>query len=383
MMVIRESFEAAENQALALYAIRSSQSQGRHYPEEEHPYRMAFQRDRDRILHSTSFRRLQYKTQVYITQDGDYYRTRLTHTLEVSQIARTLGRMLKVNDDLVEAIALAHDLGHTPFGHAGEYVLNRWMAGHGGFEHNSQGLRVVDFLECKSPQYPGLNLTYEVREGILKHAVFEEMNQQQTNANPRKMPTLECQLVDVSDAIAYNTHDLDDALQQGLISPQDVEALSLWQEHACLLSDKYPQIEWREFKSLVIRSLINALVEDVYRETERRLQSGHLNSPEDIRRRDEKTSDFSSTMMPRVEELKAFLSANVYRHPLLMKRNELADQVLSCLFGEILAHLEMLPDNYQKRLQIDSPHRVVCDYIASMTDWAAQEKYQLVTGSKT
>lgn len=381
-MVIRESFEAAENLALAVYAIRSSQSQGRHYPEEEHPYRMAFQRDRDRIIHSTSFRRLQYKTQVYITQDGDYYRTRLTHTLEVSQIARTLGRMLKVNDDLVEAIALAHDLGHTPFGHAGEYVLNWWMAEYGGFEHNSQGLRVVDFLECKSPRYPGLNLTYEVREGILKHAVFEEVPNQRVQQNPRKMPTLECQLVDVSDAIAYNTHDLDDALQQGLIGPQDVETLSLWQEHARLLTNKYSRIEWREFKSLVIRSLINALVEDVFRETEHRLQSEHISSPEEIRRRDGKTADFSPAMQPRVEELKAFLSAHVYRHPLLMNRNELADQVLSCLFGEILAHQDMLPDNYQKRLKIDSPQRVVCDYIASMTDWAAQEKYQLIANGK-
>lgn len=375
-METRESFEKLEERQLAPYAISSRQSQGRHYLEPEHPYRMVFQRDRDRIIHSTAFRRLQYKTQVYITQDGDYYRTRLTHTLEVSQIARSMGRMLRLNEDLVEAIALAHDLGHTPFGHAGEYVLNRWMEGYGGFEHNSQGLRVVDFLECKTPQYPGLNLSYEVREGILKHAVFEAESGDETSVSPRKMPTLECQLVDVADAIAYNSHDLDDALQQNLIKLEDIKKLSLWEEYAGLLSERYPHISRIEFKSLVIRSIINALVEDVARETETRLKKKGIHSPEDIRRREGKTSDFSPAMNPRVQELKEFLSTHVYQHPLLVKRNQLADQLLSYLFEQTLTHLEQLPVLFRDRLEKDVPQRVVCDYLASLTDWSAQAKYQ-------
>ena len=225
-MLKREEYEESEKSNLAVYAMKSRDSQGRVHPEVEHPYRSAFQRDRDRIIHSTAFRRLEYKTQVFVNYEGDYYRTRLTHTLEVAQIARIIARTLKLNEDLVEAISLAHDLGHTPFGHAGEETLHKLMEGHGGFEHNRQGLRVVDYLEERYPDFKGLNLTWEVREGILKHTTAYDCPEIKDFKDHRS-PTLEAQVVDVADEIAYDSHDLDDGITSGLINIKDLKAIEL------------------------------------------------------------------------------------------------------------------------------------------------------------
>ncbi len=373
----RQLQEEQENRTLAHYSMLSCNSEGRSYPEPEHPFRTAFQRDRDRIIHSTAFRRLQYKTQVYITMEGDYYRTRLTHTLEVAQIARSLARMLQVNEDLTEAIALGHDLGHTPFGHAGEWVLDRLMSGDGGFEHNRQGLRVVDWLEDKYVAFPGLNLTREVREGILKHAVLEN-----DSGNQRQQTTLEGQLVDMSDALAYNTHDLDDALQEGLLTLDDMKPIEIWQTRYERIIFNQPYISWNTARSMTIRMMINALVDDLVQETGRRLESYGISDSESIRRHPEKTAAFSPEMARQLKELQVFLTQRVYRHPLMKERNELAETILSCLFDKYLKHPDQIPETMTRRLVGVTRKRTVCDVIASMTDRLAQELYEVQITNK-
>ncbi|MCC6798566.1 MAG: dNTP triphosphohydrolase, partial [Anaerolineae bacterium] len=230
MIVTRQRQEAVEEQTLASYALQSGQSKGRSYPDAEAGYRTAFQRDRDRVLHTTAFRRLEYKTQVFINYEGDYYRTRLTHTLEVAQIGRSLARALGANEDLVEAICLSHDLGHPPFGHSGETVLNKLMEGHGGFDHNKQSFRIVTKLESRYPNWPGLNLTYEVREGIVKHETeYDLSDSAAAGFDPSTRGSLEAQIANVADELAYNAHDLDDGLRSGLISPEQLDGIELWQ----------------------------------------------------------------------------------------------------------------------------------------------------------
>jgi len=254
-MLNREELEANEQKFLAPYGVKSNQSRGRRYKEREHSFRSLFQRDRDRIIHSTAFRRLEYKTQVFVNHEGDYYRTRLTHTIEVNQIARTIARALRLNEDLTEAIALAHDLGHTPFGHAGEKILSELMKDSGGFEHNRQGLRVVDKLEKKYRKFDGLNLTYEVREGIIKHHTPYDLPEYQ-EFNPAEFPTLECQVVSLADEIAYTSHDLDDGLKAGLIGENDLREIKLWFS----IYKKIPENISNEEKIYkTIRSLINLL----------------------------------------------------------------------------------------------------------------------------
>ena len=229
-MLTSKEIESREEREIAPYAMKSKDSRGRKYPEEEHPYRSIYQRDRDRIIHSTAFRRLEYKTQVFVNHEGDYYRTRLTHTIEVSQIARSIARALNLNEDLAEAIALAHDLGHTPFGHSGEDALKKLMEGHGGFEHNLHGLRVVDILEQKYPDFPGLNLSWEVKESIVKHTSPYDHTSTTTEYNADDRPLLEAQIVDKADSIAYDNHDLDDSLKAGIITDEDLQSVDLWRE---------------------------------------------------------------------------------------------------------------------------------------------------------
>lgn len=229
-MLTRKEIESREDRELAAYAMKSKDSRGRKYPEKEHQYRSVYQRDRDRIIHSTAFRRLEYKTQVFVNHEGDYYRTRLTHTMEVSQIARSIARVLNLNEDIAEAISLAHDLGHTPFGHSGEDALKKLMEGHGGFEHNLHGLRVVDILERKYPDFPGLNLSWELKESIVKHNSSYNNTSVATEYHTNEQPLLEAQIVDKADSIAYDNHDLDDSLKAGIITDDDLQAVNLWRE---------------------------------------------------------------------------------------------------------------------------------------------------------
>ncbi len=375
MILWREEREAWEAASLAPYAMCSRDSRGREYPEEEHPYRTAFQRDRDRILHTTAFRRLEYKTQVFVVYEGDYYRTRLTHTLEVAQIGRTIARALGANEDLVEAISLAHDLGHTPFGHAGEETLHELMAGHGGFDHNQQSLRIVEVLEQRYPDFPGLNLTWEVREGILKHE-SEYDRGKATRYEPELRATLEGQIVSAADELAYNAHDMDDGLRAGILDPHAVAELPLWQEvlrRTGLPPDK-PLNDMARHRA--IRTLIGLEVTALLEETERRLQEVNPHSVEDIRSLPENIVGFSTEMEEHNRALKDFLYQNLYRHYRVMRMAAKASRFIRELFTAYIEQPTQLPPEVQARIPEEGLYRVVCDYIAGMTDRYALDEYR-------
>jgi len=375
MILWREEREAWEAAYLAPYAMCSRDSRGREYPEEEHPYRTAFQRDRDRILHTTAFRRLEYKTQVFVVYEGDYYRTRLTHTLEVAQIGRTIARALGANEDLVEAISLAHDLGHTPFGHAGEETLHELMAGHGGFDHNQQSLRIVEVLEQRYPDFPGLNLTWEVREGILKHE-SEYDRGKATRYEPELRATLEGQIVSAADELAYNAHDMDDGLRAGILDPHAVAELPLWQEvlrRTGLPPDK-PLNDMARHRA--IRTLIGLEVTALLEETERRLQEVNPHSVEDIRSLPENIVGFSTEMEEHNRALKDFLYQNLYRHYRVMRMAAKASRFIRELFTAYIEQPTQLPPEVQARIPEEGLYRVVCDYIAGMTDRYALDEYR-------
>ncbi|MCM8779771.1 MAG: deoxyguanosinetriphosphate triphosphohydrolase, partial [Candidatus Omnitrophica bacterium] len=295
-MLTQKEIKEYEDKYLAPYAAKSAFSRGREYKEPEHAYRSAYQRDRDRIIHSAAFRRLEYKTQVFVIHEGDYYRTRLTHTIEVAQIARTIAAGLKLNVDLVEAIALAHDLGHTPFGHAGEEALNELMRKHGGFNHNAQGLRVVTLLEDRYPEFPGLNLTWEVREGIVKHTSQYDYKVNKKELCPSEMPTLEAQVVDIADEIAYDNHDLDDGLTSGLLKESAFRKIELFDKAYKQVSAKYATIDKNKLKFQLIKSLINSQVTDLITETERRIKKENLKSADDAKKKKTKIVQFSESM---------------------------------------------------------------------------------------
>jgi dGTPase len=373
MLANRERLEALEDEQLAPYAQRSRDSRGRAYPEQEHPYRTAFQRDRDRILHTTAFRRLEYKTQVFVNYEGDHYRTRLTHTLEVAQIARTIARALMLNEDLVEAIAMAHDLGHTPFGHAGETVLHELMADKGGFNHNTQGLRIVEQLEERYPNFPGLNLTWEVREGIVKHAT-EYDTPEATAYEPGLRATLEAQVINVADEVAYNTHDLDDGLRSGLISPRQLQGLTLWEKALEALRIRAEDVS-DTHRAQIIRYLVNLEVTDILEHTCARLQEIKPTSVEDVRRQPSDIVSFSPQMRERNRELKDFLFKGLYRHWRVMRMAEKAKRMLTRLFEAYVQAPIQLPYSVQERISRDNLERVVCDYIAGMTDRFALQEY--------
>ena len=374
MILWREELERIEAERLAPYAMKSRDSRGRKYPEEEHPYRSAFQRDRDRILHTTAFRRLEYKTQVFVNYEGDYYRTRLTHTLEVAQIGLTIARALRANEDLVEAIALAHDLGHTPFGHSGEEALHELMSDHGGFDHNRQSLRIVEELEERYPDFRGLNLTWEVREGIIKHKTEYDQGSG-LGYEPEKRATLEGQIVNAADEIAYITHDLDDGLRAGLIAPEELAGIALWEEVLDSVG-----IRGEEFTEMnrhrIIRRLIGLEVTDVIEATNRRLEETGVRSVEEVRALPENVVGFSEEMAAKNRELKDFLMANLYRHYRVMRMAAKAKRFISQLFQAYVSEPRQLPDHIQRRLREDNLYRVVCDYIAGMTDRFALEEYK-------
>ena len=374
-LVSRAAVEAREEAALAPYAMRSRESRGRHYPEPEHPLRTVYQRDRDRIIHSTAFRRLEYKTQVFVNHEGDYYRTRLTHTLEVSQISRTIARIMGLNEDLAEAIALAHDLGHTPFGHSGEEELAAQMRGHGGFEHNSHGLRVVDILERRYPGFPGLNLSWEVREAMAKHTTRHD-RPTSGEFNDGLQPVLEAQAVEVADEIAYNNHDLDDGLTAHLIRRGDLEAVEAWACAARAVDREQPGLPERIRDRQIIIRLINAQVTDLVETTAAVLAERGIGSLERVRRAGERLFAFSASACRQKAELEAFLNENLYHHYRVARMTGKARRFVRELFQAYLGDERQLPPEYRAQAQVDGPHRAICDYIAGMTDRYAQDEFK-------
>ena len=366
----REFVETEEQTRLAPYAIGSKNSKGRVWPEKEHEFRTAFQRDRDRIIHCTAFRRLQYKTQVFVNHEGDHYRTRLTHTLETCQIARTIGRTLALNEDLIEAISLAHDLGHGPFGHAGEWALAELMRGHGGFEHNVQCLRIVEKLEESYAEFPGLNLTFETREGLRKHPEkFPEHRR-------KRFRSLEAEVVDQSDEIAYTCHDLDDGLRAHLITEDQLETLSLWKETQAYILKKYRRIENIQRRRLSIRLLINRLVMDLVESTRRHLKRLGVQKVSDLQKAKEPLVVFSPGLVKKKEQLRRFLHENLYLHYRVVRMTEKGQRLIRSLFETYLKKPAQLPPGVREWGAKEGLHRAICDYIAGMTDRFAQDEYK-------
>ncbi len=372
----RITLEKEEKRVLACYALKSAESRGRSYPEKEHPYRTAFQRDRDRIIHSTAFRRMEYKTQVFVNHEGDYYRTRLTHSLEASQVARVIAKVMSLNPDLVETITLAHDLGHTPFGHAGEDELRELMKDHGGFDHNLQSLRIVDYLEERYPNFRGLNLSYETRVGLFKHPELlkEAEKRGMGRFEPFLSPALESQVVDVADEIAYDNHDLDDGITSGLIHEEELESLELWKEAKKTLSKKITNPEVRKYQ--VIRALINREVTDLVKQSLKNINRERISTSKQVMEKDRFVIAFSNELSKKREELRAFLKTKLYRHYRVVRMSDKARRFLRALFEVYLSRPEQLPPGSQKRLKAEGPHRVICDYLAGMTDRYAQDEYK-------
>jgi dGTPase len=376
MIVRREDLEERERAILAPYAVKSADSRGREYPEEERPYRTVFQRDRDRVLHTTAFRRLEYKTQVFVNHEGDYYRTRLTHTLEVAQIGRTLARTLGANEDLIEAICLVHDIGHPPFGHAGEDALSRLMEEHGGFDHNRQSLRIVTYLERRYPNFNGLNLTYEVREGIVKHETEYDVSSAE-GYEPGKRGSLEAQIANIADELTYTSHDLDDGLYAGLLTPCQLDGVALWE----MIKDS---IGWdgRDFNEMIrhrlIRRLIGIEVRDAVEATTARLVEASPQSVDELQHLPYNVIGHSDKMAAMNRELKDFLYENMYRHYRVVRMQNKAERFITQLFEMYVRDPAQLPHETQARLAegADSLECVVCDYVAGMTDRYALQEYE-------
>jgi dGTPase len=369
----RQHIEQMERQLLAPYALKSADSDGRDHPEAESASRTAFQRDRDRIIHTTAFRRLEYKTQVFVFYEGDHYRTRLTHTLEVSQLGRSLARGLGGNEDLVEAICLAHDLGHPPFGHAGEHVLNEMMAGHGGFNHNTQSFRIVTQLERRYPGFKGLNLTYETREGMIKHET-EYDKSDATGYRPEKQASLEAQIANLADEIAYNAHDLDDGLRAGLFTPDDLGDLALWRRLQAEVGWRPPLTTLARHE--LIRELIGLTVTDVVAATAANLAQRQIDSPAKLQDHPETLVGYSSQLKREVRELKDFLYQNMYRHYRLVRMQVKAERFISEIFTAYQREPAMLPGDTQRKLADLPMERVITDYIAGMTDRYALQEWE-------
>jgi len=366
------------HKGLAGYAAFSEQSRGRAYEEPYKDERLAYERDRDRIIHCAAFRRLEYKTQVFVNHEGDYYRTRLTHSLEVAQIARGIARNLRLNEDLVEALALAHDLGHTPFGHTGEEVLNRLMKDHGGFEHNRQSLRIVETLEHRYPDFDGLNLSWETREGIVKHSSDYDCAGSAAIVRyaPDERPTLEAQIIDLADEIAYNNHDIDDGLKAGFIKNKDLHEVRLWRNTWQRIGEQFPGLDERRQTLQTISYLISQLIHDLVKATQDRLSDLNIQSLEEIRRQPINIACFSPEMQEENRELKSFLFTKLYRHHKVERMRIKAERFLTLLFENYINTPTLLPEKYQNRFDDIGTERVVCDYIASMTDRYAQDEYK-------
>ena len=351
------------------YAAGPANSRGRRFREPAPRGRSEYQRDRDRIIHSTAFRRLEYKTQVFVNHEGDLFRTRLTHSLEVAQIGRSVARHLRLDEDLTEAITLAHDLGHTPFGHAGQDALNACMKPHGGFEHNLQSLRVVDVLEQRYGAFDGLNLTFETREGILKHC---SLNNARTLGDigerfiKRRRPGLEAQIANLADEIAYNNHDIDDGLRSGLLDMEQLSTVAIFRRHQRAVLREFPKIEGRRLVHETVRRMIDTLITDLNRQSAASIRDLAPESIADIRRGPPMIR-FSDRIRDEQAELKRFLHANLYRHYRVSRMSSKARRVISDLFQAFITEPGLLPPEFQARAQADTP-RAIADYIAGMTD---------------
>ena len=362
---------------LAPYAVSDSNSRGRCIYEDAPTGRSQFQRDRDRVIHSTAFRRLEYKTQVFVNHEGDLFRTRLTHSLEVAQIGRSIARNLKLNEELVEAISLAHDLGHTPFGHAGQDALNHCMKAHGGFEHNLQSLRVVDVLEERYARFDGLNLCFETREGILKRAsktkalTLGELGERFLHG---RSASLEAQLANLADEIAYNNHDVDDGLRSGLITLTQLETIDIFARHLHQVKQHYPDITGRRLVHETIRGMINTLATDLTMQSKARIEAANPGSPDSVREMPTLIS-FSDTIRQQQQELKRFLHKNLYKHYQVMRMSNKAHHIVEKLFSAFAVESALLPPKYQHKFH-NYGHQAIADYIAGMTDRYAIREYR-------
>ncbi len=373
-MIKRQDLEKFEEMHLAPWAVKSGDSRGRQHREREHPYRTRFQRDRDRVIHTSAFRRLEYKTQVFVYHEGDYYRTRLTHSLEVAQITRSICKSLRLNEDLAEAVALSHDLGHPPFGHTGQDVLNELMKDHGGFEHNRQSLRIVKLLEKRYPEFDGLNLTWEVLEGISKRV--------QDDDNPllalkgSRHPSLEAQVVDCADGIAYNAHDLDDGITSDLLDVEQLRGVALWRENEKILDETYSKLDFKMKKYQIVRRIINDLITDFRQATEKNLKKHKVKTADDVRVAPARVAGFSPAMDRKNRELKRFLYQNMYKHRRVRRMEFKARLYLTELFMAYRSMPELLPEPVGGLGQQGGLERRICDYVSGMTDRYAIEEYK-------
>ncbi|MBV8771591.1 MAG: deoxyguanosinetriphosphate triphosphohydrolase [Deltaproteobacteria bacterium] len=375
MLRLRKDREQAEAQTLAPYAMHSFDSRGRRFPEPPHAMRTVFERDRDRIIHSAAFRRLEYKTQVFVNHEGDYYRTRLTHTLETAQITRTVARILGLNVDLAEAVALAHDLGHPPFGHAGERMLNELMRVHGGFDHNAQSLRTVDWIEVRYPRFRGLNLTYEVREGIIKHSAFKGRAAAQ-EFDASLYPSLEAQIVDLADEIAYLAHDADDGVKAEMLTQADLEGSRLYREARLASGSTNPADDDEIARYQTVRHVIDRMVTDLVTNMERELTLCGISSVEQVRRAGRSFAAFSQEVGEQVKELRQIMRDRLYRHYRVSRMTEKAGRVLARLFETYMAEPRQIPEHILARSHQEPLARVIADYIAGMTDRFALDEYR-------
>lgn len=366
---------ARERGQLKPYAAHASATRGRVFDESADPWRTVYQRDRDRIIHTTAFRRLENKTQVFVSRAGDHYRTRLTHSLEVAQVARSIARIMGLNEDLTEGVALAHDLGHAPFGHSGGDVLNELMKGNGGFDHNYQSLRILEHLEVRYPDFVGLNLTYEVRESIVKHnrpytsAVFDSYHREEG-------PLLEAQLVDVCDGIAYNSHDLDDGLASGVLDEDEVSQLEIWGVVSKRVRERWPSISDRLHRKKCVSGIIDHLIRDLVMSSSKEIERRGIQTIDDVRKQDTDTLGFSKSVRKQERELRRFLYERFYTHYKVQRMRNRARIFINGLFGEFMANVKLLPPRFQDRAENEGRERAVADYIAGMTDPYAEREYQ-------
>jgi dGTPase len=366
-----------ERPDLALYAVRSNQTRGRRHLEIFRDERTAFARDRDRIIHCAAFRRLEYKTQVFVNHEGDYYRTRLTHSLEVAQIARGIARLLLLNEDLVEALSLAHDLGHTPFGHTGEEVLNRLMQGYGGFEHNRQSLRIVELLEHRYPDFNGLNLTWETREGIIKHSIHSSCACVEAQEySPDVPPPLEAQIIDLADEIAYNNHDIDDGLKAGYITLEELKTVPLWEITFAEIRQKYPGLDQTRHVYQTISSLIGKLISDVVETTMANIDARNIKTETDVRQQKDRVVSFSCGIRDQNRILKTFLRERLYRHHKVERMRIKVERILSKIFESYIKTPSLLPAEHHRKFEIYGKERTICDLVAGMTDRYALDEFK-------
>lgn len=374
MIYTRQQLEEFEVQQIAPYGICSKNSKGRKFPEEEADFRTRFQRDRERILHTTAFRRLEYKTQVFINQEGDYYRTRLTHSLEVAQIGRSLARTLGANEDLVETICLAHDLGHPPFGHSGEAALSRLMTEHGGFNHNTQSVRIVTELERRYPDFPGLNLTWETIEGMVKHETDYDISEA-TDYDPDLRGHLEAQIANAADELAYTAHDLDDGLRSGMITPNQLDGIAIWE----IVNESIGSRKSENLDDLtrhqIIRRLIGFETNDLIQSIDRYLRKSGVKSSLELQKLPYNVVGFSEDMYRRNRELKDFLFNNLYRHYRVVRMATKAERVILELFTAYQNAPSVMPPAYQALIPSRGLERVICDYVAGMTDRFAIDEH--------